>query len=97
MKLLISEGQLNKMLTVVKKLINTNDFNEVCDYIVEPPTPDMNTFKVTIYVDESKLLELKSFRLIRDRIDEIVNKTWEKTYNFLNVPLSVYIWKIPNC
>jgi DNA-directed RNA polymerase subunit L len=88
---------MNSLSKVIETLISKNNFTEVCKYVVEPSTSDMNTFKVTIHLDESKLSELRSLRSIAERVDEIVNKTWEIAYDFLDIPLNIYTWRVKNC
>jgi len=97
MNVKLSENQINKISKVIEDLLIKNDFDEVCKYRVLPPTFDDNNFKVAIYINTTKLNELNSNYAINMRTDEIVNKSWERIYDFMGYPLSIFLWKVKEC
>jgi hypothetical protein len=97
MNVKLSENQINKISKVIEVLLIKNDFDEVCKYRVLPPTFDDNHFKVAIYINTTKLNELNSNYDINMRTDEIVNKSWERIYDFMGYPLSIFLWKVKEC
>lgn len=97
MNVKLSEEQINKISKVIETLLIKNNFDEVCKYVVSPPTFDANTFKVRIYINTTKLNELNSDYAINMRTDEIVNKSWERIYDFMGYPLSIFLWRVKEC
>lgn len=93
----LSEKQINIISNSIKKLLYKQDFDEVCEYRVLPPTFETNQFKILIIYDESKLFNFGSFREMSERTDSMVNDSWDLIYNHMDIPTQIFLWKKETC
>lgn len=84
MKLVITEGQYDKILKIIQRYLDGNKYDYVSKIEVIPPQEGFMNPSIKIYFN------IMGKNLNGGEVDDISNKIWGEIFDIFNIPMNIY-------
>lgn len=85
MKLVITEGQYDKILKIIQRYLDDNKYDHVSKIEVMPPKNKLMYPSINVYFDMSG-------KTLKTQVTHgIANKIWEEIFDIFSIPMNIYI------